>query len=79
VLTASKDKLGNVWMGRISQGISVYITGRDSVINFLKKENSKIKLTSCVENSSCDRSSMDIPEMIKQLQKNNIKSKSKKN
>ena len=51
VLTASKDKLGNVWMGRISQGISVYITGRDSVINFLKKENEKIPgaISSCTD------------------------------
>lgn len=36
VLTAAEDKYGNIWMGRASQGISVYLAEKDTVLNFLK-------------------------------------------
>lgn len=41
VLTASEDKYGNYWLGRLSEGISIYNKIRDTVINFAIKNNNK--------------------------------------
>ena len=39
VLTASEDRFGNYWMGRSTQGISVYIERTDTIHNYLMTDN----------------------------------------
>ena len=39
ILTVSEDKFGNYWMGRTTQGISVYLRKKDTIYNYMILEN----------------------------------------